>query len=246
MEEDPVGTFPEENLRHTFRGQWIEVEAIRGVEVGTDRFWIVVDNNRFMPSFSNRLHGMYSSVVELNALANSDGSRSNDDQTLAFDLLLGRNMVNAQWSATTFVGCIVVRRDRSEFGCTGIDHAEAWMDGQLMPTLHHINLCSTIGQSIPATRRESRNRICNVGICEAEAFPSPHLSFSDFTRLTVSRDDFGFNICDFLESVKEPSSDIARALSNLLDAHTTSKGLDQSTQPSVSGNLEPIGKNVVR
>ena len=198
-----------------------------------------------MSRLANRLHRMHSPVVELDTLTDANWARSDDNQTLAFDLLLGWNMIDAQLSTATFVGRIVVGCDRSKFSCTGIDHAEARMDGQFVSTMHHINLCSSLRQSIPSTRRESGKRIGDVGICEAKAFPSPHLGFSNLSRVTVSRDDFSLHVSDLLESVKEPSSDVTRTVSDLLDAHAAPEGLDQCTQPSICCHLQPVGENVV-
>ncbi len=76
-----------DDFQHVLGGQRLEVEAVRGVIVGRDRFRIAVDHDRLVAGIMQCKAGMAAAVVELDALADAVRPATQDD-----DLLLLRHL----------------------------------------------------------------------------------------------------------------------------------------------------------
>ena len=114
---------------------------------------------------------MNATVVEFNALTDTDGTAADGDKSLLGACLHVGQQVNAG-GAVGLVGGIVVRRLGCKFGSTGIDHAVDRVEFQLMASLHHGTFVLTGGQRFEALRREACQRIGDVGVAEPVALPA--------------------------------------------------------------------------
>ncbi len=104
-----------------FEGQRFEVEPVRGVVVGADRFGVAVDHDGFIARIGQREAGVATAIVELDPLTDPVRTAAEDDDLLAvrgaglaFDLAHHRG----------FVGRVHVGRLRLEFGGAGVDAFE--------------------------------------------------------------------------------------------------------------------------
>ena len=101
--------------RHdVLKGERLKVEAVRGVVVGRNGLGIAVDHDRLV-AILERERGVDARVVELDALADAVGARSQDDDRFPrprLDLVL--NVVTA----------VVIRRARLELGGACVDRLE--------------------------------------------------------------------------------------------------------------------------
>jgi hypothetical protein len=67
-----------DHLHDVLEGQRLEVQPVRGVVVGADRFGITVDHDGLEARLAQRQRGMHAAVVELDALADTIGAAAQD------------------------------------------------------------------------------------------------------------------------------------------------------------------------
>ena len=73
LDDDALGPLPLDDVEHVLQRQRLEVEPVGRVEIGADRFGVVVDNDGLVARFPQRPHRMDRAVVELDALPDADG-----------------------------------------------------------------------------------------------------------------------------------------------------------------------------
>ena len=121
------------DLEDILEGQWLEVEAICGVVVGGNRFRVAVDHDGLVAN-AGKLEGRVDTgVVELNALADTVRTRTEDDDLF----LLGLRGDLGLSSRVQLVCRVVVRSLCFELGGAGIDSLEYGVDVQAPAQLAH-------------------------------------------------------------------------------------------------------------
>ena len=79
--DNAVRFFYVQNVLNVFRGQRLEIQSVRRVEVGGNRFGIVVDNDHFIAKLFQRPNAMYGRIVELDTLTDTDRTGTDNDDT---------------------------------------------------------------------------------------------------------------------------------------------------------------------
>src|SRR5581483_466710 len=72
-----------ENVEHVLSGQRLEEEAVGGVEVGRDRFRVIVDDQGVVAGLAQRPDAMHRAIVELDSLPDAYRPRPDNDDFLA-------------------------------------------------------------------------------------------------------------------------------------------------------------------
>ena len=111
LNNDAHGFFFVNDFQHVFQGEGFEIQAITGVVVGGHRFRVAIDHDGFITVFAHRQGGVHTTVIKLDALANSIGAAAKHHD---FFLVGGRGF------ALFFVGGVHVGRVRGEFSSTGV------------------------------------------------------------------------------------------------------------------------------
>ena len=117
--------FDAQNFQNVLQRQRLEIEPVRGVVIGTDRFRVAVDHDRLVPRFRQRETGMATAVIKLDPLADPVGAAAQDHDLLAvrrpglaFHIAHHRGLV----------GGIHIGRLRLEFRRAGVDALENGRD----------------------------------------------------------------------------------------------------------------------
>ena len=102
-----------DHVEHVLRSQGLEVELVGSIEVGADRFRVVVDDQPLHPGLLQRPDSVDRAVVELDSLANADRPGTQHDHPLP---PRGRRLVLLVVGAVEVGGC------RPELGGAGVHH----------------------------------------------------------------------------------------------------------------------------
>src|SRR5271165_1944346 len=65
-----VGGFLLDDRKHILRRKRLEIEPVRGIVVGGDRFRIAIDHNGLIAGFRQRKSGVAAAIIEFNSLPN--------------------------------------------------------------------------------------------------------------------------------------------------------------------------------
>ena len=124
LQHDPVSVLPFHDVQDIFRGDRFEVEPGRDIEIGRDRLWIVVYDDRVDPFLLEGERCVDAAVIELDPL--SDPDRTPTDY---------HYLLIVRWSdlALELVGGVEVRRLSLELGGTRVDHLVGRPDAQRFP-----------------------------------------------------------------------------------------------------------------
>jgi len=71
------------DVEHVVERHGLKVEAVARVEVGADRFGVVVDDDRPIAEFAERPNAMNAGVIELDALPDTNRTRSQHEHGLS-------------------------------------------------------------------------------------------------------------------------------------------------------------------
>ena len=118
-DDNAVRLFDIENVLHVFGGKRFKIQSIRRVEVGGNRFGVIVDNRYFVAEFFQSPNAMHGRVVEFDTLTDTDRTRTDNDDTLFAVFAYER------FGFVVFAGVesrIEIRRFRREFRRAGIYH----------------------------------------------------------------------------------------------------------------------------
>ena len=89
-DNNAVRLFYIQNVLHVFGGKRLEIQAIRRIEVGGNRFGVVIDDRYFVAKLFKRPYAMHGRIVEFNTLTDTDRSRADNDDTFLFALFQER------------------------------------------------------------------------------------------------------------------------------------------------------------
>ena len=120
-DDDAVGTLRRYHVVYVLFGKRLEVQPVGGIEVGGNRFGIIVDYRDVIAELFQLPHAVHGRVVELNALPYTYRTRAENYDALAvalalLDILFGFVLV--------VVGRIEVRRFRLELRGARVDRLE--------------------------------------------------------------------------------------------------------------------------
>ena len=126
LENHTVRSFLFDHIHHIVGVQRFEVELVGRIEVGADRFRIVVDDHRFIAQLLQRPHALYAAVIEFDTLADTNRARAHD-----------QNLVVIRFSAFVFssVAGIVIRGQRLKLACTGVNYLVDGIDIVIQPNI---------------------------------------------------------------------------------------------------------------
>ena len=118
---DAVRFLHVDDVLDVLRGQRFEIQPVGRIEVGGNRFGIVVDDDDFVTQLLQRPYTMNGGIVKFDSLSDTDGTRTDNDNSLflAFGDKGFRLVV-----VGFVVGRVEIRRARGEFRTAGIDHFE--------------------------------------------------------------------------------------------------------------------------
>ena len=124
----PLVLLDAQDFQHVFQRQRLEIQPVRRVVVGADRFRVAVDHDRLIARIGQREAGVAAAIVELDPLADPVGTAAQDD-----DLLAVRRARLAFGVAHDrgFIGGIHVGRLRLELGRAGVDPLEHGVHAQV-------------------------------------------------------------------------------------------------------------------
>ena len=117
LDNRAVGLFHFDNVGDIFGGQRLEIQLVRNVEVGRNRFGVVVDDNRLTARLLERPNRVHRAVVKFDTLADAD--RSGTEHHDFFMFLFG----GVDFVFHTVIG-IVVWRLRRKFSRAGVNYGE--------------------------------------------------------------------------------------------------------------------------
>src|SRR5450830_1311881 len=112
LDDHSLGLLVGDDVGHVFEGERLEIQAVGDVVVGGDRLGVAVDHDRLVAHLAGGQRGVHAAVVELDALADAVGPRTEDDHAFA---LAGLGLV------LLFVGRVEVRGLGLELGGARID-----------------------------------------------------------------------------------------------------------------------------
>src|SRR5690606_14937375 len=112
LHDHALRLFLVDDLQHILERERLEVQAIRRIVVGRDRFRIAIHHDRLEARFAQRQRRMHAAVVELDPLTDSIGAAAEDHDLLA---------VRRVRFAFLFIRGIQIRRGGRELGGTRID-----------------------------------------------------------------------------------------------------------------------------
>ena len=161
-----------DDAAHALRVERLEVEPGRGVEVGRDGLGVRVDHHRPPAVPAQRVGGLDRAVVELDALADADRPRADDERRRALDRrrLRGR--------ARGCIGRIEVRRLGRELRGARVDHRVARHDAERESRLAQrlgVVPASPASSLSPKPARLTVARSSAASASRASASRSPHL-----------------------------------------------------------------------
>ena len=81
-DDNAVRLFNVKYVLYVFGCQRLEIQSIRRVEVGGNRFGIVIDDDNFVAKFFKRPYAMYRRIVKFNTLTDTDRPRPDNHDTL--------------------------------------------------------------------------------------------------------------------------------------------------------------------
>ena len=114
LDDDAVGVLGLDDVENVPQGQGLEVKTVRDVVVGGDGLGVVVDDDGIHALLLQRHDSMDAAVVELDTLADPDGSGSDEDNLLV--VVLGGDLRGPS------VGAVEVRGLGGELRGAGVDH----------------------------------------------------------------------------------------------------------------------------
>ena len=141
-----------DDLEHVLERERLEVQLVRHVEVGRDRFRIRVDHDRLVSLLAQRDHGAHAAVVELDALPDAIRPAAEDHDRL---------LAAARRLALLVVAAVQVRRRRRELAGAGVDHLVR------RPTIHRPATLARAAASV------SPRSVAELAIGEAHPLHAP-------------------------------------------------------------------------
>ena len=111
LDDDAVRFLHVHDLQHVFKRQRLEIEAVRGIEIGGHRLRVAVDHDGLEPLGTQRKGSMHAAIIELDPLSDPVGAAAEHDDLLA---LAGLGL------AMLLVGGVHVGGAGGEFGSAGI------------------------------------------------------------------------------------------------------------------------------
>ena len=174
-----------QHVHHVFRRERLEIQAIRGIEVGGNRLRVVVDDDGIEARALERPDAVHRAVVKLDALTDADrAGAENDDGFAPAVLRLGRGAV----------GAVEIRADGLELAAAGINHAEG---GQhLEPLAQHADI-----------RRLAADEARHRAVRHAHLFGG-HQRVAIQRGNAVHRAELLFHADDVLHLFEEPDVDL--------------------------------------
>ena len=243
-DDDAVGLFHVDDVLHVFRGQGFEIQPVRRVEVGGNRFGIVVDDDDLVTEFFERPYAMDGGIVELNALTDTNGSRADDDDAFLLALCDERFCFVV---IRFVVGRIEIRRPGSELRGAGVHHLEHgfFMEGKFL-TAEFFDVLIEIAEPLSFlvylagkhARRHFPDGIRFLAfVIEQQPLRFVDLSAFLFRRLDIlvtlfNHRQFAFVSDEIFEFVEEPAVDLGDG-ENFVDGDAALQSLIDDEEPFV-------------
>ncbi len=200
-----------DDLEHVLGRERLEIEPVRGVVIGRDRFRIAVDHDGLVAGLAQRKGGVAAAIVELDALADAVRPAAEDHDLFP---LRGGGLVGRRARERRLVGGIHVGGGRGELGGAGVDALEHRTHPERAPRRAHLRLAAA-GED-----REPRVREAH-GLEAAEGAGARRQAF---------RPDLGLGLDDAADLGEEPGIDLARGV-DLLVAEPEPHRLRDLQQP---------------
>ena len=131
LNDDTLGLLVPDDVEDVLPKHRLEIQPVRSVAVGGDRFRVAVDHDRLVTRCAGRHHAVNAAVIKFNALANAVGAAAEHHNFAALGF----------WR---FIGlaerAVVIRRLGLEFCGTRIDQSVAALNAQLHPLVKHLTL----------------------------------------------------------------------------------------------------------
>ena len=125
-----------QDFHHMLKGEWLKIQAIRGVIVGRHSLWVAVDHDGFIALLGQRVAGMTAAVIKLDTLADPVWTATKDHNFLAIRWAGLTFHVAHHWG---FVGGVHVRGLRLKFRRAGVDAFEHGGDAKGGAGFAHIS-----------------------------------------------------------------------------------------------------------
>ena len=211
--------FGVQHLEHILERERLEVEAVRRVVVGRDRLRVAVDHDRLVARVRQCERRVHAGVVELDALTDAVGARSDDHDLLA----VGRRDLGLE-----VVARVVVGRQRRELPGAGVDRLVDRADREGVTDAANLDLGNA-------------PQLPELSVREAMV-----LREQDRFRIQLRRvaDEVG-DLVDEDDLVEEPRVD-ARRLEHLGDADACPQRLLDDDDPTIRRRLRHLDELVLR
>ena len=183
LDDHPERLLDVHDLQHILEREGLEVQAVGGIVVGRDGFWIAVDHDRFVPVFAQRKRGVHAAVVELDALPDPIRTAAEDHHLLS----VGRLRF-----ALVLVGRVHIGSPGREFRGAGVDALVHRPDPERVTARAHVGF-----------RGLGQVRQSPVG--EAHALERAQTSGRQVLELALL--DFELGVDDFLDLCQKPAID---------------------------------------
>ena len=207
LHDESVGLFDLDDVHDVLERQRLEVELIRGVVVGGDRFGIAVDHDGLEADLLERERSMNAAVVELDPLPDPVRTASEDHDLLLVALRAGFTLEAPRR--------VHVGRQCGELRGASVDTA---VD---RPHPEGTSLLANLVRGLAAKR-------ANLPIAEAERFGLPKQRLVE--RLPCGGPERPFELDDLAQLLEEPDVD-GRGLMKLVDGEPNSKAVADVPEP---------------
>ncbi|AEM40103.1 hypothetical protein KVU_0264 [Ketogulonicigenium vulgare WSH-001] len=205
-----------QDFHDAFKGQRLEIQAVRGVVVGRDRLGVAVDHDRLVADFRQRETGVNTAIVEFDPLTDAVRATAQDHDFLA---IRGTRLVLDLAHDGHFIGRIHVGGLGFEFGGAGVDPLEHGGHAQVQTGAAHV-IFGAAGQ------------LCQTRVREAEHFQFAQASFGHGQAIVFYA---GFGVDDLADTVKEPRVEFGDSV-DLVIRQAFAHGLGDGAQ-TVGGGL---------
>ena len=174
-----------QDFQHMFKRQRFEIQPVRGVIIGGNRFRVAVDHDGFIARRRQRIAGMAAAIIKLDALADAVWATAKDNHL--FRIRRPRFAFHIAHRGG-LVGGIHIGGLRFEFGGTGVDAFEGCDHAQIAPRAADLRLF-TAGQGGKAGIGKAHHLQFAQAICIERQARAAH---------------FGFHVDDFADAGQEP------------------------------------------